>query len=130
MSIPWWGMAKKRNLHPILSNEALELVSARFRVLADPSRLRILNTLMQGECSVGALAERTGLEQPSVSRHLGVLRREGILVRRSEGNRGYYRIDDPTVIKLCAVVCGGLADRLSEDLDALPDAAAWRGAGI
>ena len=57
-------------------------------------------------------------------------RREGILVRRSEGNRGYYRIDDSTVIKLCAVVCGGLAERLSEDLEALPDAAAWRGAGI
>jgi DNA-binding transcriptional ArsR family regulator len=123
-------MPRKRNEHPILSDEALQLVSSRFRMLADPTRLRILNTLMQGESSVGALAERTELEQPCVSRHLALLRREGIVVRRSDGNRVYYRIDDPTVIQLCAVVCGALAERLSDDLDALPDVKAWMGAGI
>ncbi len=130
MSIPFSRMARRHNQHPVLSDEALELVSARFRVLADPTRLRILNVLMQGECSVGTLAERTGLEQPSVSRHLTLLRREGIVVRRSDANRGYYRIDDPTVIKLCAVVCGGLAERLSGDLEALPDPKTWVGDGI
>jgi len=119
-----------RKAHPVLSEEALEQLAARFRVLAHPARLRILNTLMQGESSVGALAERTGLEQPSVSRHLTVLRNEGILVRRGDGNRAYYRIDDSTLTKLFGLVCGRLAERLSEDLEALPDAEAWKGAGI
>ncbi|MFQ5699651.1 MAG: ArsR/SmtB family transcription factor [Myxococcota bacterium] len=115
---------------PILSEEAIDLVARRFRALADPNRLRILNALMQGEHSVGDLAALAGLEQPSVSRHLAVLRQAGIVSRRAQGNRGFYRIEDPTVIRLCEVVCGGLVERLAEDLEALPDARAWRGAQL
>ena len=123
-------MSKKGSNQPVLSDQALDLLAARFRALSDPTRLRILNTLMRGENSVGELVESTGLEQPSVSRHLIVLRREGILARRAEGNRAYYRIEDPTVTRLIGLVCGGLVDRLSEDLDALPAARLWKGAGI
>ena len=123
-------MSKKRWKQPVLSDQALDLLAARFRALADPTRLRILNTLMQGERSVGELVESTGFEQPSVSRHLIVLRREGIVVRRAEGNRAYYRIGDPTVIQLFGLVCGGLVERLSDDLDALPAAQLWKGEGI
>ena len=114
-------MAKKIREHPILTDEALELVSARFRALSDPKRLRILNLLMQGESSVQDLADAAGLEQPSVSRILAQLRREGIVQRRPEGNRAIYRIHDPTVIELCGIVCGGLADHFSEGLEALGD---------
>jgi DNA-binding transcriptional ArsR family regulator len=123
-------MAKKDGKQPVLSDQALDLLSARFRALADPTRLRILNTLMRGERSVGALVESTGLEQPSVSRHLIVLRREGIVARRADGNRAYYRIEDPTVTQLFRLVCGGLVDRLSDDLESLPAARLWKGAGI
>ena len=123
-------MSKKRLKQPVLSDQALDLLAARFRALADPTRLRILNTLMQGESSVGELIASTGLEQPSVSRHLIVLRREGIVVRRAEGNRAYYRIEDPTVIRLFGLVCGGLVERLADDLDALPAAQSWKGEGI
>ena len=123
-------MARKRAKQPMLSGQALQLLAARFRALSDPTRLKILTTLMAGESSVGELVERTGIEQPSVSRHLIVLWREGIIARRAEGNRAYYRIDDPTVSRLFGLVCGGLAERLSDDLDALPDAGVWRGDGI
>jgi DNA-binding transcriptional ArsR family regulator len=115
---------------PPLADEALELVAARFRALGDPTRLSILNRLMRGELSVGELVEQTGLEQPNVSRHLAVLRREGVVARRAEGNRGYYRIDDPTVVRLCEVVCGGLIERLSGDLEGLSGARAWMGMNI
>jgi DNA-binding transcriptional ArsR family regulator len=123
-------MARKRARQPILSPEALELLSVRFRVLGDPTRLLILNTLMQGECCVSDLVESTGLEQPCVSRHLIVLRREGILERRAEGNRAYYSIEDSTVTRLFKLACDGLSEHLSESLDALPDPGRWRGAGI
>jgi ArsR family transcriptional regulator len=123
-------MARRRRKHPVLSDQALELVAARFRALSDPSRLRILNTLMGGERSVQALAESTGLEQPNVSRHLAQLRREGIVERRPEGNRAIYRIHDPTVVRLCEIVCGGLAGHLSEGLEALPNGSVWKGSGI
>jgi DNA-binding transcriptional ArsR family regulator len=124
------AMARKRAQHPVLSPQALDMLSARFRALGDPTRLRILNTLMQGECCVSDLVESTNLEQPCVSRHLIMLRREGILSRRADGNRAYYRIEDSTVTRLFGLVCGGLSDRLAEDLDALPDARRWHGAGI
>ena len=113
-------MPKKARKHAVLTDEALELVAARFRALSDPKRLRILNLLMQGESSVQDLADTAGLEQPSVSRHLAQLRREGIVHRRAEGNRAIYRIHDSTVVEICEIVCGGLAVRFCEGLEALP----------
>jgi len=97
----------------------LELVAARFRALGDPSRLRLINILMQGEHSVQELVDASGLTQTNVSRHLALLRREGIVARYRDGNRAYYSIVDPNIEKLCSVVCGGLSDRLAGDLDAL-----------
>lgn len=120
-------MARKKL---IMTEEALEMVADRFRALADPSRLRLLNLLMDGEMGVGALAETAELDQPVVSRQLAVLRREGIVARRAEGNKAYYRINDVTVVRLCEVVCGGIAEKLSDDLDALPSAQMWRGMNI
>ena len=109
-----------RKPHPILSDEALRLVASRFRAISDPSRLRILNLLMQGERGVQELVEATGFEQPNVSRHLAVLRREEIVERRAEGNRALYSIQDPTIVRLCEIVCNGLSGRLMETLEALP----------
>lgn len=102
-----------------LPDEALDLVAARFRLLADASRLRLLRALMDGEHSVQELVAATGLSQPNVSRHLGLMRREGMVARRADGNRGLYRIADVTVRRLCRIVCGGLSDRVASELDAL-----------
>ncbi len=85
---------------------------------------------MEGEKSVGELVEGSGLDQPMVSRQLAVLRRDGIVSRRAEGNRGFYQICDPSVVELCEVVCGGLAEQLADNLEALPDARIWRGMNI
>lgn len=113
-----------------MTDQALRRVAERFRALADPTRLRLLSLLMDGEKSVGELVELTGLEQPIVSRQLAVLRQESIVARRAEGNRGFYRIIDPTVAQLCEVTCEGLADQLAETLEALPDPRLWRGVDI
>jgi DNA-binding transcriptional ArsR family regulator len=107
-----------------LPDEALELVAARFRLLGDASRLRLLRALMDGEHSVQELVEASGLSQTNVSRHLGLMRREGVVARRAEGNRAVYSIADPTLRRLCRTVCGGLSERMAGDLDAL------QGAGI
>jgi ArsR family transcriptional regulator len=112
-------MARKKALHPLMADEALDMVAARFRALSDPSRLRLLNLLMQGERSVQELVDESGLTQTNVSRHLGLLRREGVVARSREGNRALYRIADPSIEKLCNIVCGGLSERLTGDLDAL-----------
>ena len=123
-------MPPKKKKHPFLTDETLDLLAARFSALSDPVRLRIVNTLMHGEFSVGELIEETGLEQSNVSRHLGVLRREGVVARRAEGNRAFYRIDDQSVVRLCEVVCESLINRYEENLDGLEDARRWAGADI
>jgi len=103
--------------HPVLSGDVLERVASRFRVLGDPSRLCVLNRLMQGEQSVQELVRSTGLTQTTVSRHLGVLRRESIVARKAVANRALYRICDDTVSQLCELVCGGLADQAAESAE-------------
>ena len=111
-------MPRSKRTHLVLSDETTELVAARFRALGDSSRLKILNTLMAGEHGVSELVEATGLEQSNVSRHLAVLRREGLVERETEGTRAYYKINDPSVIELCEIVCGGIVGQLSETLEA------------
>ncbi len=61
--------------------------AARFlRALANESRLMVLCTLAEGECSVSGLLERVPLSQSALSQHLGVLRREGLVDTRREAD--------------------------------------------
>ena len=105
--------------HPLLSEEAVGLVAARFRALGDASRVRLLNLLMQGEASVQDLVAASGLTQTNVSRHLGLLRREGVVARRKDGNRAVYSIADPNIVTMCELVCGALETRLGDGLAAM-----------
>ena len=75
-----------------MTPEMLELVAQRFRLLADPMRLRILHELQQGELSVGELVARTEASQPNVSKHLASLRAQQMVVRRQEGNMAFFSI--------------------------------------
>ena len=93
--------------------EALRLVAARFKVLSDPMRLRMLQELEQGERSVTALTEAVESTQPNVSKHLKMLQEAGLVARRQEGNTVYYSIADATVFDLCDVVCGSLQERFA-----------------
>jgi DNA-binding transcriptional ArsR family regulator len=97
--------------HPI-PDELAELIARRFRLLAEPMRIRLLDDLRDGEATVGELAEALATSQQNVSKHLGVLAEAGMLGRRKEGNRVYYRIVDETVFALCEQVCGSVQDQL------------------
>ena len=96
------------------SEEALELVAHRFKVLSEPMRLRILNELRDGERTVSELVEAMEAGQANVSKHLGVLHRQGLVARRKEGLNVHYRVSDPAIFKLCEWVC----DSLETDLEA------------
>jgi DNA-binding transcriptional ArsR family regulator len=103
------GMAK--TTRP-LSEEALVLVARRFAVLAEPMRLRLLQALIEGEKSVGALAEEAGGTQANVSRHLQTLAEAGLVSRRKEGLQVFYAIADPTIFQLCELVCGSIDQQM------------------
>jgi DNA-binding transcriptional ArsR family regulator len=97
--------------HP-LPDDLIELIARRFRVLADPTRIKLLDLLRHREASVQELTETIGSTQQNVSKHLGVLLEAGIVGRRKAGNHAYYSIADEGVFALCEDVCGSLAEQL------------------
>jgi DNA-binding transcriptional ArsR family regulator len=88
-----------------LSDKMLQLVAHRFRMLGDATRLRILQCLESGEQSVGEISLRLSGNQPNISKHLQALHDAGLLSRRRQGNSILYSIADPTIFKLCDLVC-------------------------
>jgi DNA-binding transcriptional ArsR family regulator len=104
---------------PALPPAALELVAARFKVLAEPLRLRILQALEAGEMSVTEIAKAVESTQPNVSKHLRLLQDAGLIVRRQEGNLIYCSIGDERVFELCEVVCSSLRQRFASQAGAL-----------
>jgi DNA-binding transcriptional ArsR family regulator len=97
--------------HP-LPNDVIELIAERFRTLSEPTRIKLLDRLREGEASVLELTELIGTTQQNLSKHLGVLQRAGIIARRKQGNFAYYRIVDEGVFVLCEAVCGSLAQQV------------------
>jgi DNA-binding transcriptional ArsR family regulator len=93
-----------------MSPELLDLIAVRFKALAEPARLRILNALRDGERTVSELMEVTGLGQANVSKHLQLLHGHGFTDRRKEGLFVYYRLADASVFQLCDLMCGRLAE--------------------
>ena len=97
-----------------LSPEMLGLVAERFRALAEPARLQILQALRGGERAVGHLVEATGMGQANVSKHLQLLLTHGYVSRRKEGLFSFYTIADRSVFELCDIMCGKLAEQTTQ----------------
>ena len=98
--------------HP-LPDDLAELIARRFRMLAEPTRIKLLDRLREGEANVNELSEGLGASQQNVSKHLAMLADVGMLARRKEGNHVYYRIADEGVFALCEQVCGSLQAQLA-----------------
>jgi DNA-binding transcriptional ArsR family regulator len=73
-----------------------------FRLLADPTRVRILSAVLQGESSVACLADLCGVSPTSVSQHLAKLRLAGLVHGRREGTFVYYVADDDRLRQVLA----------------------------
>ena len=101
-----------------LSLEAIELVSRRFAVLSEPMRLRLIHALFQGEKNVNALVAEIGGTQANISRHLQTLTQANVLARRKDGLQVFYSIADPSIFKLCELVCGSLEKQLTKQAGA------------
>jgi ArsR family transcriptional regulator len=72
--------------------ERTDSLDTLFLALSDPTRLRLLSLMGDGEVSVSFLADETGESQPKISRHLAYLRDCGVVETRREGKWIYYSI--------------------------------------
>lgn len=91
-----------------LTPEIIELIAQRFRALAEPARLRMLNCMRDGEMTVTELVDETGLGQTNVSKHLQLLYTLGFVTRRKEGLFTYYALAGTSVFALCDIMCNRL----------------------
>ena len=91
-----------------------EVKAELFRALAHPTRIRILERLVDGERTVQNIQEALTLEQPIVSQHLAALRAKNVVTVRREGTLAYYALRSPLVADLLRVARELLNHQLSE----------------
>ena len=87
------------------------------RTLSNEKRLMVLCQLGDRELSVGQLLPAVGLSQSALSQHLARLREEELVETRRDGTTIFYRISDPSVLKVIAVLGEIFCPPLSHDKD-------------
>ncbi|NLH18160.1 MAG: winged helix-turn-helix transcriptional regulator [Phycisphaerae bacterium] len=107
-------MVTKRNKRPDLASmDTMEAAAERLRAVAHPARLRMLDTLLQGEYAVHEIASFCGLSPSQTCEHLRFLQGRQILSSRRRGRTVYYRIAAPQIPGLLACIkkhCGAQSD--------------------
>ena len=82
--------------------------------MANPTRLKIMNLLREGEKSVEELKKRLGLPKANLSQHLSILRQRRIVSTRRAGLNIYYRVANHKMIKACDILREVLLEQLQE----------------
>jgi DNA-binding transcriptional ArsR family regulator len=96
---------------PPLGNEIVESIAAMLRVLADPTRIRLIETLNdRGRATVSALSAGLPVTQQNVSKQLSILHQAGIVNRRREGVWVHYELTDFTSWWLIEQLAGALLE--------------------
>nr|WP_030504700.1 metalloregulator ArsR/SmtB family transcription factor [Micromonospora purpureochromogenes] len=91
----------------------VEAATDMLRMLADPTRLRLMSLLSEGEYDVSALVAAVGMARPAVSQHLGKLRLAGLVGVRREGRRALYRARGGHVRRLVTEVLQAASHRVT-----------------
>lgn len=100
------------NLNKQQMGVVFEEVANYFSLLCEPTRLKILHALCNGERTVGDIVEQVESTQANVSRQINMLYRAKILARRKEGTQVFYWIHDEKTIDLCKSVCGRVTEQV------------------
>ena len=87
---------------PTLSDASALALADTFKVLGDPTRIRILDALSRSELCVYDIAGRVGLTESAVSHQLRLLRDSRIVRTRRNGRQIFYTLDDQHIVKLLA----------------------------
>jgi DNA-binding transcriptional ArsR family regulator len=101
------------NFNPSDLKNSADDACALLKALANRHRLMIVCTLIEGEQSVGALAQMLGVRETLASQHLGLLRRDGVVAARRDGQTIYYGLQSgrarALVETLSNLFCGASA---------------------
>jgi DNA-binding transcriptional ArsR family regulator len=97
------------------SEELIDRIAEIFKVMSEPMRLKILDSLRHGEKNVSELIKLTGSQQANVSKHLGIMKKAGVVTARRKGLNIYYSLKEKRFFTICDSVCEYLAKRHEEE---------------
>lgn len=107
---------------PIVPLEELDLLhTVMCQAVGEPKRIQILYALADGEMNVGALAELLATPQPTISRHLALLRQRGLVRARRDGASISYSLSEPRLIAVLDTMRQILRDVLEAQQSALEE---------
>lgn len=95
---------------PIIYNMQAELCHS----MSQPARLQILHALFEGAKNVGEISNLTGLGQSVVSRHLAILKNNGIVTSTRSGQEVFYKVANPKIIEVCNLMRTVLLEQITE----------------
>lgn len=98
----------------IMEERMFQMHAEVCKSMANPTRLKIINLLGEGEKSVEELRKRLKLPKANLSQHLSMLRQRRIVAARREGLNVYYKCANPKMLKACAILREVLMEQLAE----------------
>ena len=102
---PTKGKGARADLFDLAGHgEDIREASDALKAMAHPLRLKILCLVGQHELMVQDIVEAVGTSQSNISQHLAVMRERGLIASRKEANKVFYRIDDPRILKMIAMM--------------------------
>lgn len=90
----------------MFTEQELEVLAKKFKILSEPSRLKIMKCLFAGEKCVTDIINESNLMQANVSKQLKILQSNGLLTCRAAGLQRFYSVSDPTIQRICNILCG------------------------
>ena len=90
----------------------VKLTAELFKTLGHPARIKILQMLASGERCVCEMIDQIDIEQSNFSQHLGVLKRQGLIEARKEGQKVIYKISYPSVLEIVGAAERTLSDQI------------------
>ena len=101
-------------VNPALKQEIMQLEADFCAALSDPTRIFILYALNEGPQNVTELTNELGVPQPTISRHLKVLRERGLVYTERQGTVITYHLVDQRVIQAMDLLRSAMRDRLTQ----------------
>ncbi len=104
------------------NDKMIELKAEVLKALGHPTRLTIVEMLAEGEKCVCEINEHIGADSSTISKHLSLLKKAGILSDRKQGLNVYYKLEVPCVMKFIGCIASVIEARVRKEVEALKTA--------
>ncbi len=99
-----------------MPDEMIVSIAYRFKILSEPMRLKILRAICNGEKTVQEIVDEAEASQANISKHLSMMYESGLVDRRKDGLKCYYRLADDSVFKVCGLISNSIENNMKHRL--------------